>query len=231
MPVFSRPQELRVMKEPSERRRASVYVHCCLPKYTHLTAHKDLELRACMLMLGMMSNISQQMSLLRRPLSIFTCEGNKHLRFKVLQIKGDEKQPHLWVWRKQVRGDINIYIFLRFVEELQNECQVMWKAWQMVKARALGGSLFIQALHSRAESSQTPHASEAKRMMKNDFLISARYRLIRLLLTTDTSKNLSTNNYHFKKTFASITLWLLYTRVQRLGIRCFSLGHFMINYR
>lgn len=42
MPVFYKPQELWAMKESSERGKASVYVHYSLPKYTHLTAQKDL---------------------------------------------------------------------------------------------------------------------------------------------------------------------------------------------
>lgn len=57
---------------------------------------------------------------------IFYAQGNKHLHFKVLQIKINEKQTLLWVWRlywKTVQGR-NEY-FLWFVKELHNECQVM----------------------------------------------------------------------------------------------------------
>lgn len=85
----------------------------------------------------------------------------------------------------------------------------MWKTWHMVQARALRGSPFIQPLHSRAKSSQTTHMAEAKMMMKNDFFISARYRLIRLLFTTDSSKNLSSNNLHFFRLGLSHSGWCI----------------------
>lgn len=58
----------------------------------------------------------------------FYAEGNKHLHFKVLQVKLNEKQTFLWVWRlywKTGQGKMNI--FLWFVKVLHNECQVMRK--------------------------------------------------------------------------------------------------------
>lgn len=134
----------------------------------------------------------------------FYVQGNKHLHFKVLQIKINEKQTLLWVWRLYWKtGQGRNEYFLWFVKELHNECQVMWKAWHIVQARALRGSHFIQPLHSRARSSQTTHMTEARMMMKNDFFISARYRLIRLLLTANQSKNLSTKN----------SFWVYHTRL------------------
>lgn len=68
----------------------------------------------------------------------FYVQGNKHLHFKVLQIKINEKQTLLWVWRLYWKtGQGRNEYFLWFVKELHNECQVMWKAWHMVQARAL----------------------------------------------------------------------------------------------
>lgn len=151
----------------------------------------------------------------------FYVQGNKHLHFKVLQIKINEKQTLLWVWRLYWKtGQGRNEYFLWFVKELHNECQVMWKAWHMVQARALRGSLFIQPLHSWAKSSQTTHMADAKMMMKNDFFISARYRLIRLLLTTDHSRNLSTNNLHFLLLGLSHSGWCIINSVLRALLVC-----------
>lgn len=110
----------------------------------------------------------------------FYMQGNKHLHFKVLQIKINEKQTLLWVWRLYWKtGQGRNEYFLWFVKELHNECQVMWKAWH-----------FIQPLHSLAKSSQTTHIAKAKwskwRMISLFLLV---YRMIRLLFTTDTSKS------------------------------------------
>ena len=56
----------------------------------------------------------------------FYVQGNKHLHFKVLQIKINEKQTLLWVWRLYWKtGQGRNEYFLWFVKELHNECQVM----------------------------------------------------------------------------------------------------------
>ena len=62
---------------------------------------------------------------------------------------------------KQVR-ERNEY-FLWFVKELHNECQVMWKAWHMVQARALWDSLRIQPVRpgprgAKQHTWQTPRS-------------------------------------------------------------------------
>ena len=104
----------------------------------------------------------------------FYLQGNKHLHFKVLQIKINEKQTLLWVWRLYWKtGQGRNEYFLWFVKELHNECQVMWKAWHMVQARALRDTLFIQALCSgpRRAKQHTCQRPRSKCRMISLFLL------------------------------------------------------------
>lgn len=157
----------------------------------------------------------------------FYLQGNKHLHFKVLQIKINEKQTLLWVWRLYWKtGQGRNEYFLWFVKELHNECQVMWKAWHMVGARALRDSLFIQPWHSRAKKSQTTHMAEAKIHRKNDFFISACYRLIRLLLATDhIQKSINQQPSLFLSGFITLGLMWINSALLFAGCLLLARGH------
>ena len=123
----------------------------------------------------------------------FCVRGNKHLHFKVLQIKINEKQTSLWVWRlywKTGQGR-NEYLFM-----VCKRASQWMPGYGKDLTHGIGQSSPRFPLYSALMLCQTTHVAQSKMVMKNDFFLSAYYHLIGPLLTTDPSKSLTTNHLH-----------------------------------
>lgn len=131
----------------------------------------------------------------------FYVRGNKHLHFKVLQIKINEKQTLLWVWRlywKTGQGG-NEYFFM-----------VRKRASQWMPGYVKGMTLYSAlTLAGQARPNNTNGKGQVIQV-KKDFFISACYHLIRLLFTTETSKNLSNINLDFFLKLITLRICSLY---------------------
>ena len=92
-------------------------------------------------------HISLRISLFQNPTFSLHSRGNKHLHFKVLLVKINEKQTFLWSLEsalEKLRVEINMF----YSSWKRHGCQSMWKTWHMVLLTTLRESHHILSLQS-----------------------------------------------------------------------------------